>query len=208
MDKKTLWSQEGFKKAFFANEQQERIKTGKAACALVVFLMPLGTTLDFFVYPDRVFYFLQLRLSCSFLVGIIWFLHNRSFGQRFYRFLGLPIAILPAFFIGWMVFVTEGARSPYYAGLILILLAVTAVVHWTTWESLLSVSLVLLMYMAACYPWNIQSDSGIFFNNTYFLLLTGIIVVTGNYLFNKLHFREFSLRFELDQNRQKLEELN
>jgi signal transduction histidine kinase len=107
-----------------------------------------------------------------------------------------------------MIFVTEGAESPYYAGLILILLAVTAVVHWTTWESLLSVSLVLFMYLAACTPWDMQGDSGIFFNNTYFLFLTGIIVVTGNYLFNQLHFREFALRFELDQNRQKLEENN
>src|SRR6185436_9179758 len=48
----------------------------------------------------------------------------------------------------------------------------------------------------------------ILFNNIYFLALTGIIVLSGNYLFNRLRFREFVLRFELDQNRRQLEESN
>jgi signal transduction histidine kinase len=38
--------------------------------------------------------------------------------------------------------------------------------------------------------------------------LTGIIVLCGNYLFNNLRLREFTLRFELDKNRRKLEENN
>ena len=33
-------------------------------------------------------------------------------------------------------------------------------------------------------------------NNFYFLVLTGITVVTGNYFFNRLRFSEFCLRFE------------
>ncbi|HTQ51453.1 MAG TPA: ATP-binding protein, partial [Candidatus Acidoferrales bacterium] len=43
------------------------------------------------------------------------------------------------------------------------------------------------------------------YNNTYFLLLTGIIVVTGNHFFNQLRFREFALRYELEKNRKALE---
>ncbi|MBI4527578.1 MAG: response regulator [Deltaproteobacteria bacterium] len=206
--KKTVWLQEGLKQAFFANEREERIRSGKVACALVVCLMPAGVTLDLFVYPERWAYFLQLRLLCSVLAGGLWFLHTTPFGLRYYQLLGIPIAILPAFFIAWMIAVTEGPDSPYYAGLILILLAVNAVVHWTMGESLLAVALLLLMYLLACLPWNIGKASGIFFNNTYFLVLTSVIVVTGNYLYNQLHFREFVLRFELNQNRQELEETN
>ena len=135
-------------------------------------------------------------------------MHNTEFGIRHYRFLGIPIALLPAFFISWMIGITEGLESPYYAGLILILLAVNAIVHWSTAESLLAIGMLFLSYLIACLPWNIGKDSGTFFNNIYFLVLTGIIVVTGNYLYNQLHFREFVLRFELGQNRQKLEETN
>jgi signal transduction histidine kinase len=170
--------------------------------------MPAGILLDRYVYPERWADFLLLRLLCSGLAAGLWALHNTSFGSRHYRFLGIPIALLPAFFISWMIGITEGPESPYYAGLILILLAVNAIVHWSTGESLLAIGMLFLSYLVACIPWNITRDSGIFFNNIYFLVLTGIIVVTGNYLYNQLHFREFLLRFELSQNRQKLEETN
>jgi signal transduction histidine kinase len=203
-----IWDQPGFEDAYSARERQERIRSGKVACALVVLLMPAGITLDFYVYPDRWFYFLQLRLLCSALAGALWFVHTRPFGQRYYRFLGIPIAIIPAYFIAWMIAVTEGHLSPYYAGLILILLAVNAVVHWSTTESFIAIAVLLLLYLAACWPRGFDDASGIFFNNLYFLILTGIIVVVGNHLYNKLRFREFALRFELDQNRKKLQETN
>jgi signal transduction histidine kinase len=206
--KEDVWLQKEFQEAFVANERRERIRSGKVACALVVFLMPVGIILDRYVYPERWADFLLLRLLCSGLAGGLWALHNTPFGIRHYRFLGIPIALLPAFFISWMIGITEGPESPYYAGLILILLAVNAIVHWSTGESLLAIGILFLSYLIACIPWNIARDSGIFFNNIYFLVLTGIIVVTGNYLYNQLHFREFVLRFELSQNRQKLEETN
>jgi len=206
--KEDVWLQKEFQEAFVANERRERIRSGKVACALVVFLMPAGVILDRYVYPDHWTNFLLLRLFCSALAGGLWTLHNTEFGIRHYRFLGIPIALLPAFFISWMIGITEGLESPYYAGLILILLAVNAIVHWSTAESLLAIGMLFLSYLIACLPWNIGKDSGTFFNNIYFLVLTGIIVVTGNYLYNQLHFREFVLRFELGQNRQKLEETN
>jgi signal transduction histidine kinase len=202
------WVQPEFRQAFAANEREERIKSGKVASALVIVLMPAGVILDLFVYPARVADFLHLRLLCSALGAGLWALHKTSFGVAYYRLLGIPIAILPAFFISWMIFATEGPASPYYAGLILILLAVNAIVHWTTGESLIAIALVFLSYLVACLPFDIARESGIFFNNVYFLVLAGVIVVTGNYLYNQLHFREFVLRYELGQNRQKLEETN
>ena len=206
--KEDVWLQKEFQEAFVANERRERIRSGKVASALVVFLMPAGIILDRYVYPERWADFLLLRLLCSGLAAGLWALHNTPFGVRYYRLLGIPIALLPAFFISWMIGITQGPESPYYAGLILILLAVNAIVHWSTGESLLAIGMLFLAYLIACIPWNVARDSGIFFNNIYFLLLTGIIVVTGNYLYNQLHFREFILSFELSQNRQKLEETN
>jgi signal transduction histidine kinase len=203
-----IWRQPGFEEAYSARERQERLSSGKVACALVVILMPAGITLDLFVYPDRWVYFLQLRLLCSALAGALWFVHTRPLGRRYYRFLGIPIAILPACFIAWMIAVTEGPVSPYYAGLILILLAVNAVVRWSATESFIAIVVLLLLYLAACLPWNLGGAAGSFFNNIYFLVLTGIIVMVGNHLYNQLRFREFVLSFELDQNRKKLEETN
>ena len=197
-----------FQAAFQANELQERISTVKVGSVLVVFLMPAGMLLDYFVYPDWVMPFLYMRLLCSALVAIIWYLHTTPFGHRHYKYLGLAVPLLPAFFISLMIHDTDGPKSPYYAGLNLILLAASVVVHWNIWESLLSVAGVMVMYFAACYQKTTSQHHSDLANNYYFLVLTGIIVVTGNHFFNRLRYREFALRFELNANRKKLEENN
>jgi hypothetical protein len=96
-----------FKQAFLDHERQVRINTGKLACALVVVLMPFGVLLDFAVYPDKAGYFFILRLLCSVLVAIVWLLHGTAWGRDHYRVMGLPIVMLPAFFIAFMIFLTE-----------------------------------------------------------------------------------------------------
>jgi signal transduction histidine kinase len=198
-----------FQNAFLANERQVRINTGKVACALVFALMPLGVTADYWVYREHLGEFLELRLLCSLLIIGIWSLHYTPLARKFYPLVGMPIVVLPAFFMTLMMARTEGAASPYYASLNLILLAVSAVGHWSMAETFFAVVSVICMYLGVYLAKGVgKIDFGIFFTNIYFITLTGIIVFCGNYLFNRLRFREFALRYELDKNRQKLEENN
>lgn len=206
--RETIWNDPEFKQAFVQNEKHARIRTGKLACALVVVLMPFGVVLDYAVYPGRIATFFLLRLLCSVLVGAVWLLHRTVWAQNHYRLIGFPIVILPALFIGLMIFTTEGAASPYYAGLNLVLLAVSAVGHWSFRDTIVSVGTVIFIYFCACYANAATFDSRNFANNVYFLALTGIIVMAGNYLYNRLLFREFAVRFELNRNKQMLEESN
>jgi signal transduction histidine kinase len=211
MTKEPITESAEFKAAWIAHERADRIHTGRIASLLVVFLMPAGISLDFFVYPKLLPQFLALRLLCSALGLLLWFLHGTKLGHRYQHLLGVPIAVLPASAIAVMIYLTEGESSPYYAGLNLVLLAVNVVAHATTLESVLSVLVVLIVYLAACIPPGetfLGQNWRMFFNNLYFLVLTGVIVVTGNYYFNRLRKREFALTFELDKNRNALEESN
>jgi two-component system sensor histidine kinase PhcS len=194
-----------FREAFLANEQQVRISTGRLACALVFVLMPFGVLLDYFVYPDYVRKFLGLRLLCSLLIAGVWALHSTPIARKYYPVIGLPIVILPAFFITWMIHITDSA-SPYYAGLNLIILAVSAVGHWSFSETFLAIGFIIIMYLTSCLSKGLAGDSlGVIFNNFYFLILTGIIAICGNHFFSKLRFREFALHYELDMSRKALE---
>jgi two-component system, sensor histidine kinase PhcS len=194
-----------FREAFLANEKQVRISTGRLACALVFVLMPFGVLLDYFVYPDYVQKFLGLRLLCSLLIAGVWALHSTRIARKYYPVVGLPIVILPAFFITWMIHITDSA-SPYYAGLNLIILAVSAVGHWSFSETFLAIGFIIIMYLTSCLSKGLAGDSlGVIFNNFYFLILTGVIAICGNHLFSKLRFREFALHFELDRSRKALE---
>jgi two-component system sensor histidine kinase PhcS len=213
MFKHLVSSNHDFADAFVANERQERLRTGKVASALVVVLMPLGSVMDWLVYHPQRWYFLELRILCSVLAAGLWYLHTTELGQKHYRRLGVPIALLPAFFMCWIIATAQGpltgATSNYYAALNLILLAVSVVVRWDIWESTFCVATIILMYLAACgFHW-LKPTPGEFFNNLannlYFLALTGIIVIVGNHFFYRLRLSEFTLRYELDKSRKALE---
>lgn len=197
-----------FKAAFLANERLDRINTGKVAALLVCVLMPVGIALDYFVYPHKQFSFAIVRVASACLSGLIWYLYTTDLGQKFYKVLGMLVALLPALFMTWMIYNTEGPASPYYAGLNLVLLGVSVVLRWSIAESFIAVGSVLAMYFTACMLKNTQGQLPVIFNNFYFLVLTGVIVVTGNYIFNQLRQREFILRYELEKNKRILEATN
>jgi signal transduction histidine kinase len=210
----------------------------KVGCVLGMILMPAGFILDLFVYPDRWESFLVLRICSSLLIGIFLALLLTPFGRAYYRSLGIVLLLIPTASIAFMIYETDGPASPYYAGINLVLLMVAFVLRWTFLESLIAVVLALSIYLTACLSHGWVSGSpasesprpairsgvgaglvvgddseevikrGWFANNLYFLMLTGIIVVTGNYFLSALRFREFSLRYELDRSRHELEESN
>jgi two-component system sensor histidine kinase PhcS len=196
-----------FRAAFEAHELQARVSTGKVAALLVAVLMPFGASLDFAVYAERTTFFLLLRACSALLAGVIWFLLTRPYGERHHRPLGFLTALMPAFFITWMIYDREGPASPYYAGLNLIILAISVVVRWNARESLLVVVCMILMYVAACVikgpP---EALNGDWLANCIFMVETGVIVVVGNHFFNRLRYREFVTRYELNERKQELED--
>ena len=129
-------------------------------------------------------------------------------GAKYYRILGWVSPALPTFFISVMIYKTEGAESLYYAGLNLVLLGAAIVLRWTFVDSLIAFIQVLAMYLAACLWHGKISRGDIFFSNAFFISVTGVIAVIGSHFYNKLRFREFASRFELDKSRRELETTN
>src|SRR5262249_21189484 len=146
---------------------------------------------------------------CALLEGGIWWLLRTEFARRHGQALGLTVALLPVFFICWMIYMTEGAESSYYAGLNLILLAIALVMRWSVGLSGIALTLTVAMYLAACSPHgNVEWDGTRVFVHLYFIGLTGIIVVTGSRIHHQLRIKEFALTQELEQSNQKLKELD
>jgi signal transduction histidine kinase len=201
----TTTRDENFDRAFIAHEQRQRIYTGKVACLLVIALMPPGACLDYFVNRPELGFFFLLRIATSVLACGLFYLHTIQFGRKYYHYLGVPIALLPAACIAlMMMFDTQGAASPYYAGFNLIVLAISVVVRWNRTESVVAVGCIFLMYLSTCFR-GIPNFS-LFVNNCYFLSLTGVIVIVGNHFYNQLRIQEFTLRYQLDKSKRELEE--
>jgi signal transduction histidine kinase len=194
--------------AFERYNREVTINNFKVACILGMVLVPSFTIIDYAVYPRQARDFLMIRLACSALIGLFLAVLLTRFGRANHRLLGIILLLLPSSCISYMIYLTEGANSPYYAGLNLVLLTLGFVLRWTFPESLIAVSLVGLEYLTACVAHARFNLHGIVINNFYFFISTSIIVVTGNYFFSQLRYGEFVARFELDQSKRDLEESN
>src|SRR5579863_3072274 len=176
------------KRAYNSYTAEVRVRNSKVACVLVMALMPAGFVLDSFVYPGDVKHFLALRFLASALAFLVYLgLRRPNLAEWQSRLLCMGWYVLPAFFISWMIAATDGSTSVYYAGLNLVILAVSSVIQATLQESIIAVVLVTVMFAGACllhpagraiYQYDHRQALGLLVNNLYFISLTSIIVVT------------------------------
>ena len=196
---------------FRKNEAKQRLSNTRVGCILVVFLMPAGSTLDYFVYRDALRPFFFIRLITAAIAAIILACLFSKKAEKWSQPLGVVVPMLPVVSIAGMIALKEGFGSPYYAGLNLVLIAVGSVLNWTVWEALFAVSVTLAIYLAAGFL-NVlhhpMPPAGVIFNNFYFLVLMDLIVIVGTFVQERQRLREFTLRYELDKNRKELEETN
>jgi signal transduction histidine kinase len=195
-------------KAFLDGERAIWVRNFRIACILAFIFVPAGCTLDIMVYPEHFRPFLKLRLLCSAMLLFIWWFVKTPVGLRIYRCLGLILPALPTLCCCIMIYETDGAESPYYAGLNLVLLGLAIVLRWTFVDSLIAFLEVLALYFIACLLHGPIENRSIFYNNIYFVFVTGVFMVIGSYFYNQLRFREFAFRYQLDKSKQELEETN
>jgi signal transduction histidine kinase len=185
-----------------------RLSSAKIASLLVITLVPFGALLDWFVYPDLFAEFLWLRLGCSLGTALAWLGLRNQWGEKFYPVLVQAWYIFPSLMIALMIALSEGAASPYYAGLNLVILAVCAVMQTSMRESLFALGIIFLLYLCACVEQGEFGNVSLIFNNFYFMITTALIVLAGNYNYNRLRRQEFVLRHQLAESQTQLEARN
>jgi signal transduction histidine kinase len=204
--------QAAIRDAYATYTLSDSVRNSKVACLLVIVLMPIGYLMDHFVYPVEEDYLFVLRLMTSAVTGLVLVaIRQPGLAPWQYRLLCPGWYVVPAFFICCMIRFVGGASSPYYAGLNLVILAASSVIQATVIESIVAVTIIVSLYLASCFVSTARmepEDWRIFSNNITFTLYTCSIVITGNFFYNRLRFREFCLRYELDENRRQLEENN
>lgn len=208
MDNQSSMNTEIIQRAFKETEAQRRIGNTRVGCVLVMLLMPAGIPMDFFVYPDHFRLFFQLRLWSAIIAMSIWVIMHTAWGRRRSTLFGWIIPLVPVFFITWMIVVSEGFHSTYYAGLNLVLLAVGAVLNWTFLESIFFVTIVLFTYITTGLLHGGPLESDVLANNFFFIGVMDIIVVVGTFYAYRQRLREFTLRYELDEEKKKTDQRN
>ncbi|MGD0206321.1 MAG: ATP-binding protein [Verrucomicrobiota bacterium] len=194
-----------FRAAYQEHEREITLRKTRLGCFLGIVMVPLFCGLDHYVYPQHVFSFFLSRLLCSALMAGLLPILGTRFGREHYHFMGVVLLFLPSATIAWMIYATEGAASPYYAGLTLVLMVLAVVLDWTFRQSVISVLLVLMLYLAASLPSASGANFGMFLNNLFFLVFPGIAIIVGAYFHSRVRVSEFVFRCELDKSRKALE---
>ena len=201
--------QSGMQNSFDSYERPIRIRNYKLGCILAGTFMPLGASVDILVYgQETMWQWLPMRFATSGVLVLLWLtLHLRP-ETRFYRLVGIMAMFVPVICMCWMIYSKDGAVSPYYAALNLVMLGSAIVMRWPLLDSIVILLLTLIAYGIAGLAHGHITDWGIFYNNVYFLILTGVIIVAGTWQYNGVRRSEFDLRYRLDQNREELERTN
>lgn len=199
---------ESLKKTFQAYEQDIRVRNYQLCGILAAIFMVAGSSLDWVVFgSEGVRSFFTARILSALAMMIIWLALNSSWGKRMHRLLGLLMALPLITSISWMIYSKEGADSPYYAGLNLVMLGAAILMRWTLQDSIIVVVLTVAAYLLACY-YHGHIEHRSIFNNLYFLFVTGVFTTAGTWFYNSIRFSEFKLRHDLDINRAELETSN
>jgi len=197
-------------KAYHEADRDFRVEQAKVGCILVLICMPLGSSLDWFVYPHLFWRILVNRLLCDAAVAPIFAVLYTSWGRRFIGVWGFIWPVLPALSISWMIYISQGAVSPYYAGLNLVIIVACNLMPYTLLEALGVCLATLAAYLAACWAQGMRLSegpvTGMLFNNVYFTSLTALICVTSCHTNTRRRMQEFGLRYEVDLRNKQLAE--
>ena len=208
MDKEQLQSAD-IHSSYAAQLAPIRLEKSKIGCIIALIFMPLGGLLDFIVYPELAMELTFIRIVGTISVAITYPLHLASFAERRIKLINLSYPMLLTISLCLMINTTDGLNGPYYAGLSMLVLAVSLLLPLTFWEAIIFVLFTILSYVVVGGYRNLDGlQLNLVFNNLYFLVTTGIIAITSSYFAEKARFREFSLTYELDQRNKQLAELD
>ena len=197
---------------FTDEDRKLTLRNVRHLCWIAMTLMLAAVVLDYFAYPRLLGYFFSLRVACA-LCLVPVFLSTRTWlGHRYYRALTVIVPMIPACFICLMIKASHDPGSSYYAGLTLCLVAIGFMFHWNFAESTVALCLTILFFLSAnawMFVEGVERDRfAAFINNGVFILLNGVVIISGSFYHYRIRVREFLNRIEVEQQREELAERN
>ncbi|MCW1926483.1 ATP-binding protein [Luteolibacter arcticus] len=194
--------------AFKRYENGVFVGNARRTALLSALFMLAGTTLDWMVFPEQAWQFFLIRVVVALLLCVVFWMLGKFSSEQSRRFIAYGLFMAPTVSICWMIAVTGGGESPYYAGLNLVLLGLSLLLRSSFKDSVVMILLCLACYFGSVRISEQRPDHRWLFNNSYFLVVTAVFVSAGSYFYERLRFREFVLRKEVEDARGQLEATN
>lgn len=156
------------------------VKRLRMACWLALVLVPLFYVLDAILHPHLLlpFLFIRLAIMLGAVLGLLALRHQAGRG----RAQALSFALMLQAGLGMVVMTgfDQGASSPYYAGINLVMLGAAVLMPWEVDLSLALVLTLIGAYAMTCLGWAGVARQQMFASNLFFLCATGLITVVSH----------------------------
>lgn len=187
-----------------------RLAYSRTGCAVGCLLVAGGVGLDLTFYPDQARSLGVARGATTIVLALIfWVLFTRA-GQRNVRELTLLWLGLPQLMIGWMIYKTQGAASPYVFGLSLALYAAGIIMPIGFLQGIALGVFTCIVYVVAClaYAGQGMQTSPELVGNTIFLLFSATISAGCTFYNERARLQLFALQHEVSEKNASLQETN
>ena len=179
-----------------------------------VLIVPGGFVLDYFIYPQLFGTFLALRFGCAVLllalIGVLYRQQTRG-NLPLIKTIGVVSAVLVNATMCYMIYLTEGAKSPYFVGLTLVLTCWATLSPWTVVETAVMCLASLVIFILACVAnpgFSLEGVAPLLGFGSFFILITSIACVSITFYLSGVRFQDFRLRHQLDRQNQELQDLD
>jgi len=197
---------------YVTEEVRNRFSRLRIALILCIIFVPGGVTLDLFVYREHFAELFAIRLFVSvILIGLLVLLLRVRDSLRIVSAISVANALINNLAFCWMVYLTEGALSPYYAGVNLIILGLSVLLLSTWRETFIVCSISVVAYTLAClFNLTISQPeaAGLLYNNLFFIGITSLVCVGSAHLQSQARYRDFELRDRLNRQNVELQDLD
>lgn len=188
---------------------EKHIKNLLLTSFMAIVAIPLFGVLDCFVYPEKLSLLFTIRviMTIPFII-VIFTIRKSKFLKKFILSLIVVLFLNSGFGIALMIHLTEGYKSPYYAGLVVVILFLSITL---TLKIKRTIVICLLIYGSYIIPILIKgniSEIPIFINNNAFLIIMLILSVLGAYSREQFRFNELKSRFEVQKANENLKKLD
>ncbi|HET9552047.1 MAG TPA: SpoIIE family protein phosphatase [Anaeromyxobacteraceae bacterium] len=199
----------------FQRYQCELTHRGAASVAILGgVLIPFFLVLDAVTMPREVLgRFAVYRGVVTGLIFLQWLVLKRTSPSRWSFVHGYFLTFVAGLMISWMTVDLGGFDSRYYAGLMLVVVAVNLLLPWRPLHSAANGFITVGMYVLLGAVFGGRFDAAALTGNLFFLCSLVVIAVASTSLRHDLLEREFYLRAELvqangslDRSRQELKE--
>lgn len=169
-----------YRNAFETALAEKNVKSLRYLSVLAAVFVPLYLILDNFQAPDFLREFFYIRMYISLFSIVTLFISFTKIGKLKHELVASCLVLTIGIGIAFMVHCLGGYKSPYYAGINLVVLATGVLFTWKPVTSIATFSTILLSYFLPIFFQKIE-DWKILVNNSFFFVTTIVVVVVALY---------------------------